>query len=157
MKNKITVKGGSKQFTIPEEIMEHSQLKKAEILDAYSDPGSVVLLQRQLTAMQIVRTVDMLNTIATGLIMRLERAAMQHKERCRHIHVPEELLEMAGIPEGASLSINAAEGEVYITIAEDEEDLRETLPSFLRNLFEDCELDFAALRYLLESEAPVGE
>ena len=157
MKNEITIKAGGKCFTIPEEIMEHSQLKKAEILDAYSNPGSVMLLQRQLTAMQIIRTVDMLNIIATGLIMRLEKAAMQHEERCRRIHVPEELLEMAGIPEGAPLSINAAEGEIYITVAEDEEDLRETLPSFLRDLFEDCELDFAALRYLLESEAPVGE
>ena len=64
---------------------------------------------------------------------------------------------MAGIPKGAPLEISADEGEIYITIAEDEEDLQETLPAFLRELFEACELDFGALRELLESEEPVQE
>ena len=127
------------------------------MIDAYCNHSSALLLDRKMTARQIIHTVDMLNTVATSLIVRLEKAAMLKEEKYRRICIPEELLELAGIPKGAPLEISADEGEIYITIAEDEEDLQETLPAFLRELFEACELDFGALRELLESEEPVQE
>ena len=114
-------------------------------------------MNEALTAWQIIKTVDMLNTVATSLIMRLENAAREHEERCRRICVPEELLEMAGIPKSAPLTIEADDGEIYITVAAEDEDLTETLPAFLVELFSDCKLDFAALRCLLESEDPADE
>ena len=157
MKNEFKPKSALKSLCIPDEIANNTSLKRAEIIDTYSNPQTLLLLDRRMTARQIIHTVDMLNTVATGLIMRLERAAMLKEEQYRHICIPEELLEMAGIPKDVPLNISADEGEIYITIAEDEEDLQETFPSFLRELFEDCEVDFGALRDLLESEEPIHE
>lgn len=157
MKNEFKPKCAGKGFCIPDEIVEGTSLKRAETVDAYSNSGSILLLDRRMTAKQIIQTVDMLNTVATGLVMRLERAAMLHEEKYRRIAVPEELLEMAGIPKGVPLDICAREGELYISVACDEEDVQEVLPSFLRELFSDCELDFNALRFLLDSEEPIHE
>ena len=154
MKNEFRPQSAGKHFSIPDEIMENSTLKQAETIDAYSNPCSMLLLNRKLTAKQIIQTVDMLNTVATGLVMRLERAAMLHEERYRRVAIPEELLREAGIPQGVLLDICAGDGEIYITITEEEP---EEIPSFLRELFEDCELDFGALRRLLESEEPICE
>ena len=114
-------------------------------------------LNEALTAWQIIKTVDMLNTAATSLIMRLENAVREHEERCRRVNIPEGLLQAAGIPKNAPLTIEADDGEIYITVASEDEDLTETLPSFLVELFSDCKLDFAALRCLLESEEPIHE
>ena len=152
-KPKITVKG----FQLPDEIVEDTTLKEADTIDFYSNCSSILMLDRQMTARQIIKTVDMLNTAATSLIMRLENAAREHEEKCRRVNIPEELLQAAGIPKNAPLSIEADDGEIYITVASEDEDLTETLPSFLVDLFSDCKLDFAALRFLLDSEEPFHE
>ena len=55
------------------------------------------------------------------------------------------------------MTIEADDGEIYITVASEDEDLTETLPAFLVELVSDCKLDFAALRCLLESEEPADE
>lgn len=157
MKNEFKPKCAGKGFCIPDEIVDGTTLKEAENLDTYSNRRAVLLLDREMTAKEIVQTVDMLNTVCTGLIMRLERAAMQHEENCRRICIPAELLEMAGIPQNAPLNIEADDGEIYISAVREGEDLPENLPSFLRELFSDCEVDAAALRWLFESEAIIGE
>ena len=157
MKNEFQPKSAATGFTVPDEIGSETSLKEAEVLDAYSNRRAVLLLDREMTAMEIVQTVDMLSTVSTSLIMRLERAAMLHEERCRRVSIPEELLEMAGIPKNAPLNIEADDGEIYISTVREGEDLSEGLPSFLREIFSDCELDFAALRWLFESEAPISE
>ena len=152
-KPKIAVKG----FHLPDEIVEDTTLKEADTIDFYSNCSSILMLDRQMTARQIIKTVDMLNTAATSLIMRLENAAREHEEKCRRVNIPEELLQAAGIPKNAPLSIEADDGEIYITVASEDEDLTETLPSFLVDLFSDCKLDFAALRFLFDSEEPSHE
>lgn len=157
MKNEFKPKYAEKEFCIPDEIVDGTSLGKAETVDAYSNSGSILLLDRYMTAKQIIHTVDMLNTVATGLIMRLERAAMLHEEQCRRISIPEELLEMASIPKDAVLDICAGEGELYISVAANEDDVKEILPSFLCELFSECELDLNTMRYLLNSEEPIHE
>lgn len=152
-KPKIAVKG----FCLPDEIVEDTTLKKADTIDFYSNSSSILMLDRQMTAWQIIKTVEMLNTAATSLIMRLENAAEEHEAKCRCVNIPEELLQAAGIPKNAPLSIEADDGEIYITVASEGEDLTETLPSFLVELFSDSKLDFAALRFLLDSEEPIHE
>lgn len=152
-KPKIAVKG----FYLPNEIVEDTTLKEADTIDFYSNSSSILMLNRQMTLRQIISTVDMLNSVATALILRLKDVAKEHEAKCRRVNIPEELLRAAGIPKNAPLTIEADDGEIYITVASEGEDLTETLPSFLVELFSDCKLDFAALRCLLESEEPADE
>ena len=112
------------------------------------------LLKKNMTAREIIQTVELLDAVTTELLDRLKRAVLQHEEQYRRVAIPEELLQAAGIPKGVLLDICAGDGEIYITIAEEEP---KEIPSFLRELFEDCELDFGALRCLLESEEPICE
>ena len=143
---------------LPSELLEKTTLKDAKRITVYGNECGVVMMNEAMTAMQIIRTVDMLNTVTLGLIMRLENAARLHEDRCRKIAVPEELLDLAGISRKAPLRICAEEGEIYITVAdEDDDDPVDALPSFLRDLLDDCELDFGALRCLLESEELIHE
>ena len=158
MKTEMKPNSMKKGLELPSELLEKTTLKDAERITVYGNECGVVMMNEAMTAMQIIRTVDMLNTVTLGLIMRLENAARLHEERCRKIAVPEELLDLAGIPRKAPLRICAEEGEIYITVAdEDDDDPVDTLPSFLRDLLDDCELDFGALRCLLESEELIHE
>lgn len=152
-KPKIAVKG----FHLPDEIVEDTTLKEADTIDFYSNSSSILMLDRQMTLRQIISTVDMLNSVATTLILRLKSIAKEHEAKCRRVNIPEELLQAAGIPKNAPLTIEADDGEIYITVASEDEDLTETLPSFLVDLFSDCKLDFSALRCLLESEDSADE
>lgn len=158
MKTEMKPNSMKKGLELPSELLEKTTLKDAKRITVYGNECGVVMMNEAMTAMQIIRTVDMLNTVTLGLIMRLENAARLHEERCRKIAVPEELLDLAGIPRKAPLRICADEGEIYITVAdEDDDDPVDALPSFLRDLLDDCELDFGALRCLLESEELIHE
>lgn len=158
MKTEMKPNSMKKGLELPSELLEKTTLKDAKRITVYGNECGVVMMNEAMTAMQIIRTVDMLNTVTLGLIMRLENAARLHEERCRKIAVPEELLDLAGIPRKAPLHICAEEGEIYITVAdEDDDDPVDALPSFLRDLLDDCELDFGALRCLLESEELIHE
>ncbi len=152
-KPKIAVKG----FCLPDKIVEDTTLKEADTIDFYSNRSSILMLDRQMTARQIISTVDMLNSVATTLILRLKSIAKEYEEKCRRVNIPEELLQAARIPKNAPLTIEADDGEIYITVASEDEDLTETLPSFLVDLFSDCKLDFSALRFLFDSEEPIHE
>ena len=158
MKTEMKPNSMKKGLELPPELLEKTTLKDAKRITVYGNECGVVMMNEAMTAMQIIRTVDMLNTVTLGLIMRLENAAKLHEDRCRKIAVPEELLDLAGIPRKAPLRICADEGEIYITVADEEDDDPvDALPSFLRDLLDDCELDFGALRCLLESEALIHE
>lgn len=158
MKTEMKPNSMKKGLELPPELLEKTTLKDAKRITVYGNECGVVMMNEAMTAMQIIRTVDMLNTVTLGLIMRLENAARLHEERCRKIAVPEELLDLAGIPRKAPLRICADEGEIYITVAdEDDDDPVDALPSFLRDLLDDRELDFGALRCLLESEELIHE
>ena len=158
MKTEMKPNSMKKGLELPPELLEKTTLKDAKRITVYGNECGVVMMNEAMTAMQIICTVDMLNTVTLGLIMRLENAARLHEERCRKIAVPEELLDLAGIPRKAPLRICAEEGEIYITVAdEDDDDPVDALPSFLRDLLDDCELDFGALRCLLESEELIHE
>ena len=156
---KITIKPRltDEGLCISNKIVRKTSLPNAEKATLYANDAGLLLLNEALTAWQIIKTVDMLNTAATSLIMRLENAAGEHEEKCRRVNIPEELLQAAGIPKNAPLTIEADDGEIYITVSSEDEDLTETLPSFLVELFSDCKLDFVALRCLLESEDPADE
>lgn len=146
----------TKGLYIPSEISDKTSLKDADRIDAYACNSAVLLLDKKMTPWQLVKAVDMLNTVATSLIMRLEKAARDYEESCRQISVPEELLKLADIPFGAPLDISAGDGEIYISVAEEDDPL-EHLPRFLREFLDDEDLDSEALRLFLNSEESVHE
>ena len=156
---KITIKPRLTEegLCISNKIVRKTSLTKAEEATLYANDAGLLILNEALTAWQIIKTVEMLNTAATSLIMRLENAAEEHEEKSRRVNIPEGLLRAAGIPKNAPLTIEADDGEIYITVASEGEDLTETLPSFLVELFSDSKPDFAALRFLLDSEEPIHE
>lgn len=147
----------TKGLYIPPELSDKTSLKDADSIDAYACDSVILLLDKKMNPWQFVKAVDMLNTVATSLIMRLEKAARDYEESCRQISVPEELLKLAGIPFGAPLDISAGDGEIYITISDEEDDPLEHLPRFLREFFDDEDLDSAALSLFLNSEESIYE
>lgn len=145
-----------KGLYIPPELSDKTSLKDADSIDVYACNSAMLLLDKKMNPWQLVEAIDMLNTVATSLIMRLEKAARDYEESCRQISVPEELLKLADIPFGAPLDISAGDGEIYISVAEEDDPL-EHLPRFLREFFDDEDLDSAALSLFLNSEEPVHE
>lgn len=156
MKIEFTPSPITKGLYIPPEISDKTSLKDADSIDVYACNSAILLLDKKMNPWQLVEAIDMLNTVATSLIMRLKNAARDYEESCRQISVPEELLELAGIPFGAPLDISAEDGEIYISIAEEDDPL-EHLPRFLREFFDDEDLDSAALRLFLNSEESIYE
>lgn len=156
MKIEFTPSPITKGLYIPPELSDKTSLKDADSIDVYACNSAILLLDKKMNPWQLVEAIDMLNTVATSLIMRLKNAARDYEESCRQISVPEELLELAGIPFGAPLDISAEDGEIYISIAEEDDPL-EHLPRFLREFFDDEDLDSAALRLFLNSEESIYE
>lgn len=147
----------TKGLYISPELSDKTSLKDADSIDVYACNSAILLLDKKMKPWQFVEAIDMLNTVATSLIMRLKNAARDYEESCRQISVPEELLKLAGIPFGAPLDIMCDEGEIYITISDEEDDPLEHLPRFLREFFDDEDLDSEALRLFLNSEESVHE
>lgn len=141
---------------IPPEISDSTSLKNVDSIDVCACGSAILLMDKKMTPWQLVKAVDMLNTIAVSLITRLENAARDYENNSRQICIPEELLKLADIPYGAPLDISAGDGEIYISVAEEDEPL-EHLPRFLREFFDDAELDSTALSLFLSSEEPIYE
>ncbi len=157
MKATIKTKTNTKPLHIPPEIINTTSLKGSDDIDAYSCDSAILLLKKHLTPMQLVEAVDMLNSITNGLILQIEAAAGAYEENCRQISIPREILDKAGIHEGAPLEILYDEGELYISVVPEEDDPVECLPGYLYDLLADDDLDLGALRFFLNSEEPVDE
>lgn len=156
MKIEFTPSPITKGLYIPPELSDKTSLKDADSIDVYACDSAILLLDKKMNPWQLVKAVDMLNTVATSLIMRLRNAARDYEESCRQISVPEELLKLADIPFGAPLDISAGDGEIYISVAEEDDPL-EHLPRFLREFLDDEDLDSAALSLFLNSEESIYE
>lgn len=156
MKIEFTPSPITKGLYIPPELSDKTSLKDADSIEVYACNSAMLMLDKKMNPWQLVKAIDMLDAVATSLIMRLKRAARDYEESCRQISVPEELLKLADIPFGAPLDISAGDGEIYISIAEEDDPL-EHLPRFLREFLDDEDLDSAALSLFLNSEDTVHE
>lgn len=157
MKTKFAPSRINKGLYIPAEISDKTSLKDADSIDVYACDSAILLLDKRLTPWQLVKAVDMLNTVVTELIIRLEKAAHGFEDNCRQICVPEELLIEAGILFGAPLDILCDDGEIYITVADEEDDALEHLPRFLYEFLDDEGLNHNALRLFMNSEEAIYE
>ena len=90
-----------KGLYIPSAISDSTSLKDAASIEVYACDSAILLLNKKMTPWQLVESIDMLNTVVNDLILRVESAAKDFEDDCRHICIPEELLLEAGIPAGA--------------------------------------------------------
>ncbi len=158
MKATIKTKTNRKPLTIPPELLNSTSLKDSEDIDAYGCDSTILLLDKHMTPMQLVEAVDMLHSITCGLILQLEAAAGAYADSCRQISIPQEILDKAGIYEGAPLEILYDEGELYISVVPEEDDPVERLPGYLYDLLLDIDnMDHSALCFFLQSEEAVDE
>lgn len=147
----------TKKLTIPDEIMKQTKLGEAEALRVFGNDGCLILLHKNPTAWEICMASELMIHICGMLGWRLINAVKKQEAKCRTVKIPDELLEMSGIPKGAPLDICAGEGEIYISTLDEEDDPMEALPDFIRDYIAEYKLDINALRHLLESEDQIHE
>lgn len=117
--------------TIPAAAMTISGFNPGEDAQYHTLNGAVVVLKKQMTAAQLIRAAWALQQLSTELCAHLAgqccpddcSACADETHGCPYnaldftheIDLPDELLEMAGIPSGAPLHLELEDGEVIIS------------------------------------------
>lgn len=157
MKTEFEPDNIAKGLYIPAAISDNTSLKDAHSIEVYACDSAILLLNKNMTPWQLVEAMDMLNTIMNDLVLQIESAAKKFEDNCRSILIPQELLDEAGIPAGAPLDVLCDDGEIYITVADEEDDVLEHLPRFLYEFLDDEGLDHNALRLFMNSGEAIYE
>lgn len=155
---KFVLEPGKKGLRIRREIVDASGFLGNEALAVHGEEYAIVILKEKMTAMELVKTIQSLKDLASGLLIYLAQVcgSCEHCEGgCPYAHIdaeprrPEEaLLEQAGIPKGAKLNVIAEDGAVIFEAAEDY-DLRDVSP-VMRELFRQNNICLDTLDELLE-------
>lgn len=157
----ITPKG----FRIPSAAMKLSGFQAGRQAEYHVEDSAIVVLKKEMTALELVQAIQSLKRAASGLLVHLVQVCglcSQCEEDCPYgaaevpVHLPDELLDRAGIPREARLNAFAEDGDVVISAAPGP-DLRDLTPDMMELLrqFGVCldELD----RLLTEGEAIYGK
>lgn len=128
-------------------------------LEVYTSEDTAVILKKQMTAMELVKTIQNLKTLASDLLVHLTKTCepcrgckngcpyMKEAALRERFQVPENLLEWAGIPADAKLDIFAEDGEICIMEAAGQ-DLRD-VPLDLLEMFREAGICLDTLDDLL--------
>lgn len=123
-----------KKLVIPNVVMELSEFEKGAPVEICALPDAVVVLKREMTAMELIRAVDGLQHLTVELNRHLAKVCGPCEdcgedgecpalpERTRTA-VPESVREDAGIPAGAKLCAWPGEGTVTVAQADYRYDL----------------------------------
>lgn len=140
-----------KEITFRGAIIPRSQLEECGFGDqgatVYAMPSAVIVLPKQMTVMPLIRAVKSLSKLSTELLLELVDACGLcdgcgdgdgEREDCpfdapTDIHLPEELLEEAGIPKDSKLRAypNEEKKSIQIVMADDGYDLSDIAPDTL--------------------------
>lgn len=142
----VSVKGAF----IPRAKLKESGFVDQEEATVYAMPGAVIVLPKQMTAMPMIHAVESLSKLSTELLLELADACGLcdgcdegdgKRGGCLFgtpvdIHLPEKLLEEAGIPENSKLCAypNEEEKTIQIAMADDGHDLSDISPDTLELL-----------------------
>ncbi len=153
------VKNEPKQddFPIPHDLMRKAKLDGVDSLTIYGREGVLLILSDELSTMQSIMVADMLREMAGDLLADIIMKAKEYQRKCRKVSIPATVLRMAGISEGAPLEFNAGDGVLHLSALDEEEDIDETLPAFLRDKLSLFDLDISVIRSLIESEDQIHE
>lgn len=146
MKFNIQLPNGA--FHVPSAALKISGLEGGEKAEIHTLNSTVVVLKKQMTAMELIRAADSLHGLATELTAHLAMACGECGEcedGCPFDDLEEGMLELpdylrreACIPDGAKLCAYADDEEKTVTIgvAEYDYDLRDVPPYLLEMLAE---------------------
>lgn len=134
MKNTIENKG----LLVDNEIIEKAEL--GDNVKLVATDHIIVLTKAKMTAMDMVKTIDSISTLLYSLVDALAECCGEC-DNCDHcddldfdlIHLPDEVLELAGIPTGTKLAAFVEEGGgvVHIEPAEYDYDISDVPPHLL--------------------------
>lgn len=139
---KFTLDIGKKGLRLRKEILDASGFQREAALDVHGAEQAIVLLKKEMTAMELVQAVQSLGGLTYQLTSHLAKVCgpCQHCESpcpCTQeeepVQVPEDLLERAGIPKDAKLDVFAENGRITVSAAE-APDLRDVPPEMLELL-----------------------
>lgn len=140
---KFTLDIGKKGLRIRREILNASGFQRDTTLDIHGREQTIVILKKEMTAMELVNAIQSLGNLASNLLTHLAKVCgpCQHCEGgCPYmedearIHLPDGVLEDAGIPKKARLDMVAGDRKVIVTEAECF-DLRDVTPE-MKSLFQ---------------------
>ena len=161
---KFTLETGKKGLRVRKEILDASGFAREDALNVCGEENAVVILKKQMTAMELVNTIQSLKDLTADLLVYLAKLCgpCTHCEsgcpclnESPRIRLPDELLERAGIPKDARLDALAEDGEVVIAQAGGF-DLRDVSPE-MKELFLQTGICLDALDELLVSGEVVYE
>lgn len=133
---------------IPSGVFKISGFEADEKAEIHALDSAVVVLKKQMTAMELIQAMDALHQLATELTVHLARvcgACDDCEDGCPFddledgmLELPDYLREEAGIPDGAKLCVYVDDEENTVTIAEAgyDHDLRDVPPYLLEMLAE---------------------
>lgn len=138
----FTLEIGKKGLRVRREILNASGFQREEALDVRGMEQAVVIMKREMTAMELVQAIHSLSGLAAGLLNHLKKVC----DPCEHCEggcpydkpdfrcsLDENLLEWAGIPKGSRMDVSAAPGQLIFSVAEGF-DLRDVPPE-MKELF----------------------
>ena len=153
-----------KKLVIPNAVMELGGFEKGAPVEICVQDDAVIILKKEMTAMELVGAIQSLRVLTTDLLVHLAKvcgpcdncgAACPCMGDEEALHPSDALLAEAGIPKGAKLDVFAEEGVIHITAA-DGPDLRD-VPADLLELFRQTGICLDELDGLLrENEVVYG-
>ena len=135
-------------FSIPSGVFKISGFEADEKAEIHALDSAVVVLKKQMTAMELIQAIDALHQLATELTVHLamvcgtcddcEDGCPLNDLEDGMLELPDYLREEAGIPAGAKLCAYVDEEENTVTISEAgyDHDLRDVPPYLLEMLAE---------------------
>lgn len=133
---KLTLGIAKKGLRVRKELLNASGFQGEAALDVHGREQAIVVMKKEMTAMELVNTIQSLKDLASDLLVHLAKVCgpCEHCEGgcpCmgdeQRVRLPEDLLEQAGIPRNARLDAMVGEGEVTLAPAESF-DLRDVSP-----------------------------
>ncbi len=163
-----------KNLSIPAAALKLSGLGDAEMPVLEAGAGSIILTKEEMTAKEMIATIDRLSELAADLIVKLAMACDAREDGAREcgpqplsreciecggwrdgcdsgVSIPLCALRDAGIDPDAEVDIYSENGRVIITAAEDEEYLPDDIPPALRNVLEASGICPDCLKELVDS------
>ena len=164
---KFTKNTTKKKLVIPNVALEHSGMEKGDPVEIRAVDDAVVILQKEMTAMQLVRAIDSLQSTVLDLTMHLVDVCgpcedCTGNEECpadpsrTATSIPEEIRQEAHIPAGVKLCawVGDEPGTVMVGQADYRYDLTD-VPAWVLEILASHGVCLGALEDRLMDEEPV--
>lgn len=153
---KLTLEITKKGLRVRKEILNASGFHREAALDVHGMEQAIVVLKREMTAMELVNAIHSLKDLASDLLVHLAKVCgpcENCKDGCPYaddetrIRLPDDVLDQARIPRKARLDMRIGDRKVILSEAESF-DLRDVSPE-MKELFRQTNICLGELDGLL--------